>query len=61
MTFQRLSCGVATLHHSHSLPLKPENKTGGWGSMPQGQKPRTTGDGWTGGWGSMSHGCNAGL
>ncbi len=37
MTFQRLTCGVAELHHSHpTIPLQLENKTqrGGWGSAP---------------------------
>ena len=38
LTCRRLTCGVAGLHHSHPIPLQPENKTkrGGWGRMPQG-------------------------
>jgi len=70
MTFQRLSCGVATLHHSHPLPLKPENKTGWLGQYAPGTrrrhraflKPR---DGWLGRYapgtrlGSATHSCDS--
>jgi len=40
MTFQRLSCGVATLHRSHPLSLKPENKTGWLGQYAPGLQRR---------------------
>ncbi len=40
MTFQRLSCGVATLHQSHPLSLKPENKTGWLGQYAPGLQRR---------------------
>ena len=36
MTFQRLTCGVAWFHHSHPIPLKPENKTGWLGQYAPG-------------------------
>ena len=36
MTFQRLTCGVAGFHHSHPIPLKPENKTGWLGQYAPG-------------------------
>ncbi len=40
MTFQRLSCGVATLHQSHPIPLKPENKTEWLGQYAPGLQRR---------------------
>ena len=36
LTCRRLTCGVAGLHHSHPMPLKPENKTGWLGQNAPG-------------------------